>query len=310
MYEKIHTEDGSYSVECFGHFNVQDKECLQCPLRNQCSIKVSHGEREWVVEHEEGEHWVPGPVLVDKKKPHVEYESVCPFCGTTIFAAWKDTGVGYTQDGPFFCTKCQATQIGHVDKKAGKVGKFGYFPPPVRQRISQEQESALRPYLEGKVVHDLGAGDLTLAQYLVNAMEVFHVFAIDRDENSTDNPKIECITSHFKDYTIIDSISVAVMSWPVNWACSLELRAAESDVVVYIGKNTDSSACGDPTLWNHLILRQVLLYMPTFKNDLIIYGPETGERELLPEEKAALDQNKIYNWATLHEKSAVSKPSN
>jgi hypothetical protein len=71
------------------------------------------------------------------------------------------------------------------------------------------------------------------------------------------------------------------------------LAAVQAETLVYLGKNTDGSACGFPGLFEVLARREILAYVPDRPNTLIIYGkfirqPNEPHREPMPEEHAAL----------------------
>jgi hypothetical protein len=165
--------------------------------------------------------------------------------------------------------------------------------------LSPSQLEALQPFVEGRIVHDIGAGDLCLAQSLCVA-GARKVVAIDKvTMPRPPNEHIVPVVSYFARFK--DPIETAFVSWPVNWpeAGLLDL-VSNSDRVIYLGTNTDGTACGDPILFHHLSQREVLAHVPEFRNTLIVYGPCTETRDLLPEEKAALDPSRMYSFAEVH----------
>lgn len=162
--------------------------------------------------------------------------------------------------------------------------------------LSPEQQAAIRPFVEEKVVHDLGAGDLTLSKWLIEA-GAKQVVAIDRNDAEGGFDSLGRLirwVCRFHEYE--DPIDVAFMSWPVNWTVSLDTLANRARIVIYLGSNLDGSACGDPSLWTALSQREVLVHLPHPKNTLIVYGPGAANREPLPEEFAALNQERIYSY--------------
>ena len=68
--------------------------------------------------------------------------------------------------------------------------------------------------------------------------------------------------------------------------------------VIYLGNNMDGTVCGSPKLYKHLSRRQVLAHAPERRNTLIVYGGllRGRQRELLPEERAGIDQSRIYRY--------------
>lgn len=154
-------------------------------------------------------------------------------------------------------------------------------------RLNDEQVAALAPHVKGRVVHDLGAGDLVLAQLLVK-QGAEKVVAVDRYTLPGEAPAgIEVVEAYFEDY--YEPIDVAFMSWPVNWVSGLHALAARARTAIYLGKNTDGSCCGDSILFHQLWQREVLAHVPDRPNTLIIYGPKFVTRDMLPEERTHLD---------------------
>ena len=153
--------------------------------------------------------------------------------------------------------------------------------------------------MDGAVVHDLGAGDLTLSHTLLQC-GAFKVVAVDRAEMPEPlEARIERVTTYFDQFR--DPIDVAFLSWPVNWPCGLEVLAKRSRLVIYLGQNTDGTACGYPDLWWHLRTREVLHQV--FEDpgtSLLVYGPGTRKgKSRLPEEHAALDPQRVWSYEEL-----------
>ena len=57
----------------------------------------------------------------------------CPYCeNPDCYADWVDVGVGYVQCGPFYCTKCNASEIGTYDEDRAlteREEKTGWYEP-------------------------------------------------------------------------------------------------------------------------------------------------------------------------------------
>jgi hypothetical protein len=157
--------------------------------------------------------------------------------------------------------------------------------------LFKKQKKALANYVAGHVVHDLGAGDCSLAQELV-ALGATKVVAVDRRLMSGEfphGPQIELVGRDFATYaTQMPQIDVAFMSWPdKRREPSLYFLIADAKTIVYLGKNTDGSMCGDPELFRELGKRKILHYLPERKNTLIIYGARVKTpRDLRGEEIA------------------------
>lgn len=151
------------------------------------------------------------------------------------------------------------------------------------------QGEAVQRVVQGRVVHDLGAGDLVLANELLN-MGASRVVAIDKQPpyGWRGDPRIQVIQSYFHQYS--GEIDVAFMSWPQNYNDEGVLNLIKrAGTVIYLGKNTDGSACGSIRMFEHLVGRELLTHVPCRENTLLIYGKELQEpREPVGEEKAAL----------------------
>jgi len=146
----------------------------------------------------------------------------------------------------------------------------------------------LATFVEGAVVHDLGAGSLEHPTKLLE-LGAAEVVAVDRSiiKPPSKDLNIDTVESTFDDFH--EPVDIAFMSWPVNWRCGLERFAQSARVVIYIGKNTDGACCGDPTLWRELAQREVLAHSPHKENTLIVYGPQRVSRPWLPEERTQLE---------------------
>jgi len=154
-------------------------------------------------------------------------------------------------------------------------------------RLSKSQYTALAPFVHGKTVHDIGAGDLTLAGYLLT-LGASHIIAIDKNPwKSKATKNITVIETYFERYT--DPLDVAFVSWPINHFDQglLDLIGA-ARTVIYLGKNSDGQACGFPLLFDHLSKRENPVYIAERPNTLAIYGPNFVERPPNGEERASL----------------------
>ena len=175
-------------------------------------------------------------------------------------------------------------------------GTFGFLSP--------KQEDVLRDHVRGKCVHDYGCGNLTLSARLLE-LGADKVFGVDRDPQSvpsTLRDRLFFHRGHFDHYR--DVSDVAFTAWPANWNTGLHPLLEQSPKVIYLGKNTDSSACGYSEMWRGLMRREVLAHVPEKQNTLIVYGPALVTRDPLPEERAALDFTRVWSFEDLHERAA------
>lgn len=175
--------------------------------------------------------------------------------------------------------------------------------------LFDEQSKYLRHVVAGKVVADLGCGDGTLSRAMVG-MGALHVHAVDKAPFKI--PGASKSTSHqtyFQDWVAAPhGIEVAVVCWPQNNSLPglVEiLRGIQH--VVYVGKNTDGSACGHPGLHTYLAGRESLRCIPYPRNVLIHYGPEPRtDKSLHHEEFAAIDP---YGVRFFHSNEEQREPS-
>lgn len=162
--------------------------------------------------------------------------------------------------------------------------------------LSFKQERALRRFVAGREVHDLGAGGLKLSRCLID-LGARYVYAVDkRYKHVTERPedlppRIELMGEYFADYAKTHRmLDVAFISWPQQHAIEgLRMLACVATTVVYIGSNFDGNACGNPDLFRYFRTREVLSHVPDRPNTMLIYGRHLSEkRPLLPEEYAGL----------------------
>ncbi len=166
--------------------------------------------------------------------------------------------------------------------------------------LSLRQCELVRKHVAGRHVHDLGAGGLALSGLLLE-LGASSVVAVDKVPFRRDavDGRIRLVESYFKGCT--EEVEVAFISWPPNTPSALHGLIARTPLILYIGKNTDGSACGDPALWHELGTREVLDWLPQRRNELIIYGAERVTRDPLPEERAAADTERVWSYAELHD---------
>ncbi len=142
--------------------------------------------------------------------------------------------------------------------------------------LSTRQQEALAPFINDKVVHDFGAGDLGLARQLL-VLGAKHVVAIDKNPMPKAPKGISTIRMPFVkmiDILYSATIDVAFVSWPANCPTDIEpfLEASNTNTVVYLGKNTDGVACGTPVLFKSMVRRELVTYVPERHNSLIVLG--------------------------------------
>ena len=170
-------------------------------------------------------------------------------------------------------------------------------------QLNKAQLKILEPLVRGKVIHDLGAGDLGLSLELLK-LGAAKVIAIDKVYNRIGEwlgsnfqnvpPEIEIRHQYFQD--IDEEIDTAFVSWPANYENGLLNILKQTKTILYIGKNTDGSACGTPELFKYLATRKILAHSPSRPNTLICYTDQLAcdygkNNYRLLEEEAAINMN-------------------
>lgn len=164
-------------------------------------------------------------------------------------------------------------------------------------KLTPEMEEAIRPWVEGKRVWDLGAGDL---DYAIRLRDLgAEVTAVDK----TPMPEvrdIETIEARFDEVSLLPlwvPYDTVFLSWPYNYEVDGLLRlVAKAPVVIYLGCNRESegSSCGGPDIWTHFMGRTLLRLVEHKRNDLMVYGEDLSfalnNRELCREERNACEQ--------------------
>jgi hypothetical protein len=162
--------------------------------------------------------------------------------------------------------------------------------------LNKQQAEALRPFVEGHIVHDLGCGDMELSGevYRLGAVEVH---AIDKDPPLVHPPN--GVTFHRARFIeVLEPIDVALISWPPNYECSLDLVVNRARTIIYLGMNFGGTSCGTVRLFVTLARREVLSYVPDRENVLTIYGGSIDHsRGLTGEEAAGLSQHVGQPWS-------------
>lgn len=138
-------------------------------------------------------------------------------------------------------------------------------------RLDQAQRVALAALVQGRRVHDLGSGTGVLAKEIAD-LGASHVVAVDSAHHFFSFPH-ERITWRNQDFwDVKDEIDVAFVSWPSNDVDAAILLASlgrRSRTVVYLGKNTDGTACGAKPFFSMLLRRRLVIDLPSRYNCLV-----------------------------------------
>ena len=154
--------------------------------------------------------------------------------------------------------------------------------------LNLEQSLLVERVVRDQVVYDFGASDLRLSCELLR-LGASKVIAIDKEPvrfRGIPN-EIEFRQSLFQDVQD-DPIDIAFVSWPPNHDTGLVPILRRSRTILYLGKNTDGTACGTPGMFQYLLKRKAE-YLPDRHNTLICYTDFlTVERQPFPEERASI----------------------
>lgn len=151
-------------------------------------------------------------------------------------------------------------------------------------RITSEQRRAIGRCVEGRLVHDLGAGDGSFSVELVK-LGAREVVAVEKDwpaEYELHDPRIRVKRTWFSH--IDEPMEVGLISWPTNRQRDPDLvRLLERcKLVIYLGSNVDSTSCGSQDMFVHFTCRQLLEYLPDRRNTLLVLGPMAQEGDDIP----------------------------
>lgn len=141
---------------------------------------------------------------------------------------------------------------------------FGY--------LLKKMEDQIHHAVAEKTVYDLCAGDLTYSHLLLD-LGASEVIAIDKEPRHRPRRGLAVHQAYLADMTPPrERYDVALVSWPVYSVHGLVRWLTTARVVVYLGSNVDGTACGNPTLFTHLLQRELLAYVPHRRNSLIVCG--------------------------------------
>lgn len=165
-------------------------------------------------------------------------------------------------------------------------------------QLTDDQESVLSGEVRDQVVYDLGAGSCRLSYRLLE-LGASKVIAVDRnpDPDPKNHPdQVEYRRAYFHELDPITE-GLAFVSWPQQYLQGLVKLVKKAPKLVYLGCNTDYTACAPTEFWEHVTRRELLYHVPHHRNTLLVYGKRTSEqRELVLEEKAGLDRSKVYSY--------------
>lgn len=176
-------------------------------------------------------------------------------------------------------------------------------------KLTTAMEHAIDSYVKGKRVFDMGAGDMTHSKQLLK-MGAMDVIAIDSNFAGQKSPdkRIKQFEGNFFGYLTDGEYKsyghcVAFISWPANHKMDGLLELLQPfKTIIYLGKNTDGSACAWPGFFREMMLRPVIEHVPFKRNTLIVWGEQderlfmNPNRKPMLEELAGFDHSKQYNF--------------
>ena len=169
-------------------------------------------------------------------------------------------------------------------------------------------EAVVQEYVKGKVVWDLGAGRLTLAEKLV-ALGASRVFAVEKEEGLLSPPwsHVTALWCCIDQAPFPQPDDVVFLSWPLNHVLGgLVERLEQAGTIIYLGMNDGVSACGGPDFWTHVVGRELLVERTTFRHerqefrhDLVVYGKILDEPRA-PKDLTPQEQFILASWIVQH----------
>jgi hypothetical protein len=165
--------------------------------------------------------------------------------------------------------------------------------------LTPKMRRVLREYAENRLVYDLGAGDCKLAQQV--AKYARSVFAVDPRIPGSLHTDGNIVYIPWTFDKFMDGVEppyeVALVSWPLNNDRAMRTLLpilAQAATVIYIGCNTDGTACGTPDLFRYFARRTLLAEIPNRRNTMLVLGPPCEPRQLTREEHAGLDDSAVH----------------
>lgn len=201
------------------------------------------------------------------------------------------------------------SEVALINTPVGEVIDFSkMMEESAYGKLTTAMQHAMDSYVKDRRVFDFGAGDMTHAQAMLK-MGAMDVVAIEKNFAGQKSPdkRIKQFEGTFLDYIqrgndFSFEHCTAFISWPANHKLDGLLDLLEKfRVIMYLGKNTDGSACAWPGFFHQMYLRPVLEHVPHRRNTLIIWGEHNDKlaiehRELKLEERAGGDHTRCYDF--------------
>ena len=156
----------------------------------------------------------------------------------------------------------------------------------LNDKLSKQCQATIQPFISGRSVIDLGAGNLAITRIL-KKLGATDILAIDKNTMPV-IPGIETKRCYFNDVT--ESRDTAFLSWPINRFCEgLNEILNRHETVIYIGSNLDGHACGSLQLFKNLTRRNPIAHLCEPDSTVLVYSSEPRVEALYAEEFAAID---------------------
>jgi hypothetical protein len=185
--------------------------------------------------------------------------------------------------------------------------------------LTDRQASRLRRFVKGQELCDIGAGNLKLAERMFE-LGATKITAIDKEfwEHGRagfrykSRPEIVLISAYYTSRQAVEAcenIRTAFVSWPSTHAEGLVPLIHKTPRLIYLGKNSDGTACGTWEFWQHVLRRPIIAHVPDPRNVLLVYGPAgSRKREPVGEERGhgsfeSLPYNKLYPPRTTQQRA-------
>lgn len=176
-------------------------------------------------------------------------------------------------------------------------------------RLNDSQKEYLHSVVPGLRVSDLGSGDGSLALLMAN-FGALEVHAVDKAPPPcpVKHKNVKHYNRYFQEWDPPNHLDLSVVSWPRNMRLAglIPLLQATPQVI-YLGKNTDGTACGFPDMFRYLSTRNVIRYLPDRANVMIHYGSDPRpDANLYHEEMAGIFEDNTHYYCADEDRKIVT----
>lgn len=161
--------------------------------------------------------------------------------------------------------------------------------------LTVKMSTILSLLVPDKTVYDWGGGDKQRAKML-STLGAKEVISVDKEyKESKQIGNIHYVRDYFKAIDTPEVIDISCLFWPTNSSGIDDVlpHLRKSRIVIYLGKNDNTTSCGSKALWEYLKTREVFYIIQHSRNDLIVYGPKAREDQASPRDEF----NAIQSWS-------------